>query len=178
MAMLGTHGRIGWRLETLKATEPDKSSHLKTSCTETYTASVTFNAPLDFAYAWCTDFQDDDPKMVGSNDRRHILDRSKRRVIWAVENKEGSSETDPIRVVWLRPPIAWHLETCGDKNEMGDYKLTPLGKAKTRLDMKFTVTYGNQKEVEDKESWEADVVDHWNKYGHYLENDFRHLQRK
>ncbi len=146
---------------------------MKTAYVQSYTYSKIFEAPLDFVYAWCTDFQEDDLKMIGSKNRRHIIERNARRVVWVVE-KAGKThgETDPIRVVWLRPPDAWHLEECGDGTEVGDYKLTALGKTRTRLDMKFAVTYGSKGEVEDKESLVAEAEDHWHKYGSHLEKDY------
>jgi hypothetical protein len=56
---------------------------------------------------------------------------------------------------------------------VGDYKLTSLGKSKTRLDMKFVVTYDSPKEVEDKDEWEADGKKHWKIYRKALEADFK-----
>jgi hypothetical protein len=149
---------------------------MKNSFTETYEASKVFHAPLDFVYAWCTDFREDDPKMVGSSNRRHILERTKKRVVWAVE-KKGKPLTDPIRVVWLAPPDSWHLETCGDGSEVGDYKLTAVGPSKTRLDMKFLVTYSKKDEVETKESWNKDTKNHWDSYARHLEKDYARSPR-
>jgi len=57
--------------------------------TETYRLSKTFNAPLKFVYAWCTDYREDDLKMIGSSNKRKIIERSKSRVIWRVISKNG-----------------------------------------------------------------------------------------
>jgi hypothetical protein len=146
---------------------------MKTAYTETYTISKAFDAPLDFAYAWCTDYREDDPKMTGSKNRRRFHEKTKQRVIWTVEGQNLPTGTDPVRVVWLRPPDAWHLETCGDESEVGDYKLTAVGKNMTRLDMTFTVTYLNRKDVQSKEEYEAETLDHWDHYGRFLERDYR-----
>jgi hypothetical protein len=146
---------------------------MKTVYSETYKVSKTFNAPLDFVYSWCTDYREDDMKMTGSKYKRYIHEKTRDRVIWTVEGKNLPSKTEPVRVVWLRPPDAWHLETCGDGSEIGDYKLTALGKNKTRLDMTFTETHANREDVESRESYEAETLDHWNKYGKYLERDYK-----
>jgi hypothetical protein len=152
---------------------------LKKTFVETYRISKTFNAPLGFVYKWCTDYQPDDPKMIGSKNRRNILERSKRNVIWRVQSKSKVKGYEGVRAVWLKPPNAWHLDTCGDGREVGDYKLTRLSKTRTRLDMKFQVTYNYAGQIESKKSWIADLKSHWDSYGRYLEKDYRrHIQSR
>jgi hypothetical protein len=138
-----------------------------------YKVSETFNAPLEYVFAWCTDFREDDPKYTGSKTVRKILEKTPQRIVWAVRSKEGKGFTEGVRAVWLNPPKSWHLDTCGDGREVGDYKLTALGKSKTRLDMKFVVTYDSKKEVEDRDEWEKDGVKHWKIYKKALEADFK-----
>jgi len=150
---------------------------LKKAFVETYRVSKTFNAPLDFVYRWCTDYREDDLKMIGSSNKRKIIERSKSRVVWRVIGKNGGNGYEGVRVVWLKPPNSWHLDTCGDKRELGEYRLTPLGKGRTRLDMKFTVSYDSPKEVEGRKSWEADARADWDSYGSYLERDYRRSLR-
>lgn len=140
---------------------------------KTYRLSKTFNAPLDFVYSWCTDYKEDDMKMIGSRKRRHILARTKNMVLWRVEGKEVKSEFDPIRVVWLSPPDSWHLECCGDETEVGEYKLVPLGKEKTRLDMSFRTTYYNPRKVVSTKSYIREAKAHWDGYGKFLERDYK-----
>jgi hypothetical protein len=140
---------------------------------QTYRLSATFNVPLDYVFAWCTDFREDDNKMIGSKTRRHFLERTKERFVWVVNYKDDGKDKEGIRAVWLHPPDSWHLDTCGDGREVGDYKLTRLGKTKTRLDMKFVETYDSLEEVEDKKEWEADGKKHWAIYKKALEADFK-----
>jgi len=149
---------------------------LKQAFVETYRVSKTFNAPLGFVYRWCTDYREDDLKMIGSSNRRKIIERSKSRVVWRVIGKNGGKGYEGVRVVWLKPPNSWHLDTCGDKREVGEYGLTRLGKTRTRLDMKFEVTYDDLSKVESRKSWEADARSEWDTYGKHLEGDYqRHL---
>jgi len=138
-----------------------------------YKVSETFNAPIEYVFAWCTDFREDDAKYTGSKAVRKILKKGPELVVWHIRYKEGKSFAEGVRAVWLNPPKSWHLDTCGDGREVGDYKLTPLGKSKTRLDMKFVVTYDSKKDVEDKDEWEEDGRKHWKIYRKALEADFK-----
>ena len=138
-----------------------------------YRLSETFNAPKEYVFAWCTDFREDDNKLIGSKTERKILEKTPERVVWVVRYKDGKGFTEGVRAVWLDPPNAWHLDTCGDGREVGEYKLKSLGKSKTRLEMKFAVTYDSKDEVEDKDEWEAGGVKHWKIYKKTLEADFK-----
>src|SRR5271157_888064 len=145
---------------------------MKTAYTETYRVSKTFNATLDFVYAWCTDFRGDDMKMIGSKLVRHIHEKTKERVIWTIDGKKVPTGANAIRVVWLKPPNAWRLETCGDKYEVGTYKLTAVGKDKTRLDMTFTQVERNKSNLQDKETFVNETLDQWISYARFLEKDY------
>lgn len=145
---------------------------MKNAVVERYKLSQAFNAPLDFVFEWCTDFREDDNKMIGSKTKRSFLEKGKKRVVWAVNYKKDGKDMEGVRAVWLRAPNAWHLETCGDGSEVGDYKLTSKGKNKTRLDMVFHVTYDSKGEVESKEAWEKDGLNHWAIYADNLEKDY------
>jgi hypothetical protein len=65
------------------------------------------------------------------------------------------------------------LETCGDGNEVGDYRLTSVGKNRTRLDMTFTETYRTKKGVPSKKELREEALDHWKGYGKHLELDYK-----
>jgi len=146
---------------------------MKTAYSVTYKVSKTFDAPLGFVYSWCTDFQEDDLRMIGSKNKRNLHEKSGKRVIWTVEGEKLPSGTDPVRVVWLMPPDSWHLESCGDVYEIGDYKLTSIGKNRTRLDMTFTETRAKKRDLRSRAEYEAEAIDHWEKYGKALERDYR-----
>ncbi|MDV3293568.1 MAG: hypothetical protein LYZ70_04800 [Nitrososphaerales archaeon] len=150
---------------------------MKQAAVETYHLSKTFKAPLRFVFAWCTDYREDDPKMLGSKNRRMILVRNRKIIAWWVKTKNPGSKFDPIRVVWLRPPNSWHLDTCGDGSEIGDYKLKALPGGRTKLDMTFKVTYENPRDVESRKEWEADGQAHWDSYGKFLERDYQRSLR-
>ena len=145
---------------------------------QSYKLSKKFSAPLDFVFQWCTDFREDDPKIIGSKTVRKMLEKNGERAIWRVRYKNGKGFAEGVRFVTLHPPNAWHLDTCGDGREVGDYKLTAMGKNKTRLDMKFTVTYDSKKEVEDRDEWEKDGDAHWTIYKKALEKEYRESGKK
>lgn len=128
---------------------------------DTYRVSKTINAPLRFVYDWCTDYREDDTKIIGSKSKRTILEKTKQRVIYTVRGGGGTQVWNAANIVTLHPPKSWHLHSIGDEDdEVGDYKLTSLGSKKTRLDMIF------------KEIWKT-VNEIWDKYKAALEKDYR-----
>ena len=146
---------------------------LKETAVEVYNISKTFDAPLKFVFDWCTDFREDDGKMVGSKTKQQFLERTEKRIVWVSNYKEEGKTIEGVRVVWLHPPNSWHLDTCGDLRELGDYKLTSLGKTRTRLDMVFQISYDDPKDLRDKKEWEKEVLEEWDTYGKYLEKDYK-----
>jgi hypothetical protein len=140
---------------------------------KTYKLSETFNAPIDFVFKWCTDFREDDGKMIGSKAKRTFLERTEKRIVWIAAYRENNKQKEGIRGVWLRPPDAWHLDTCGDGREVGDYKLTSKGRTKTRLDMVFRVTYDKGEEVTPRREWEKGGQQEWKIFRRYLEKDYK-----
>jgi hypothetical protein len=140
---------------------------------DSYKVSKIINAPLSYVFRWCTDFREDDPKITGSKSQRRILSKTKKQVIYAqLYNDEKGKERVAVDIVTLKPPKSWHLDYYGEEDdETGEYKLTSLGKNRTRLDMLF------------KEKWKipspptkAWQIEHtseiWDKYVAALERDY------
>lgn len=132
---------------------------------------------MDFVFEWCTDFREDDHKMKGTDQwertaRRLLLEKTKERVIWVTKHGKGKDYREGIRAVWLNPPDSWHLDTCGDHRELGDYRLTPLDKAKTRLDMVFQIYYDDPKEVKTASEWAKGPRKNWSAFATYLQADY------
>jgi len=115
---------------------------------QTIKVTKTINAPLRYVFNWCTDFREDDPALTNSKGIRKILEKTKKRVVYAqLDPQEDGTQKIGVDYVTLKPPNSWHLEYFGeDDNEIGDYKLTSLGKNKTKLIMVF------------KESWKLEKV--------------------
>jgi hypothetical protein len=139
-----------------------------------YRHSVTFNAPIKFVYDWCTDYREDDPQLYGASHRRIILEKTKKRVIYA-SNKKGSDGSDKlaVRIVTLSPSTySWHLDYAAEEDlERGDYTLKKLGKDKTRLDMVFKNTWKNGLGPS-REEFEAETKSTWDAFAPALERDF------
>jgi hypothetical protein len=111
-----------------------------------YTHAVTFKAPIKFVYGWCTDYQESDPQIIGANYRRIILEKSKKKVVYASckVGYDGSPKL-AVRIVSLFPSkFSWHLDYIAEEDlETGEYRLTKLGKELTRLGMRFKNTWKN-----------------------------------
>jgi hypothetical protein len=151
---------------------------LKKSYVDVYKAKKTFKAPLEYVFQWCTDFREDDGKMTGSKRKRTILEKTPTRIVWVMEYKQEGKPRQGLRVVWPHPPDSWTLDTCGDmaewdERERGEYKLTRKGKNKTRLDMKFWLTYNSKEHFPDKKEWAKETAETWETFASYLEKDYK-----
>jgi hypothetical protein len=146
---------------------------LKKAFIETYKVSQTFSAPIEYVFDWCTDFREDDGQMIGSKTKKSFIERTDKRIVWAVERKEKGKKVVGIRVVWLDRPNSWTLNTCGDQIEVGHYVLKKKGKNKTKLDMEFNITFDSKDEVEDKKKWLKSSKEEWGTFRQHLEEDYK-----
>lgn len=140
----------------------------------TFKTTKIMNVPLKYAYAWCTDFRDDDSKITGSVRIRRVISRTKDRVIYgsSYPGRDGKA-TGSIYIVSLKPPDSWHMDRFGEDMERGDYKLTSLGRKLTRLDITFNLKFkrGSRRGV-NKEDLSKRSLERWNKYAAALESDY------
>ncbi|MDG6905103.1 MAG: hypothetical protein JRN20_04880 [Nitrososphaerota archaeon] len=134
-----------------------------------------FNVPLQFAYDWCTDFSSEDSKITGSKFPRILLEKTKKRVVYA-GFKTGSDGKPKlaVRVVTLQPKTySWHLDYFAEEDlEVGDYNLVRLGPEKT----KFTVTLNNKwkhGKGPSKGEFETSIKKTWDSFTPALERDYR-----
>ena len=140
----------------------------------TVKVSKIINAPLRFVYDWCTDFREDDRKMIGSRRKRIILQKTKRRVVYNYIYRRGGKIRSAVNIVTLQPPKAWHLDSPGqDCDEIADYRLTSLSTKKTRLDMTFKEQYKIRRAPTRAED-AKDLNEAWDKYVAALERDYAH----
>ncbi len=136
--------------------------------------SKTINAPLRYVYNWCTDFREDDPQITGSKSQRKILQKTKKRVIYAqlYEGSDGKQKV-AVDIVTLNTPHSWHLDYFGQEDdETGDYKLTSLGKHKTRLDMVFKEKWKDIAKIPSKQEQVDQTSEVWDKYVAALEKEY------
>ncbi|MHB1909148.1 MAG: hypothetical protein ACYCQJ_09820 [Nitrososphaerales archaeon] len=139
-----------------------------------YRASKIFNAPIKYVYEWATDFKESDNQFWGGKHRRVILLKSKSKSVYAYFN-DGADGKPKLAVgaVTLDPSkYSWHLDYYSEEDsETVEYKLTSLGKNKTRLKMIFRNKWkkGKGPSAEDFEKG-TNLV--WEKYAAALENDY------
>jgi len=145
----------------------------KYSKVDIYGISRIINAPLRFAYEWCTDFRNDDPKFSGSKSKRTVHVKTDRLCVYTNKYSSEHGRKLGVNIVWLYPPSAWHLDYVGEEDdETGDYRLTRLGPRKTRLDMAFKEYWKIPKPPAKKEVL-ADTNRIWDNYIAALERDYR-----
>lgn len=130
-------------------------------------------APLSFAYAWCTDFREDDPQISGQKRRILMLEKTKGRFIMSATSKSHGRTVTAARIVSLNPPNSWHLDWIGDEHdETGDYRLTRLSGSATRLRMTFKVRNKTPR-TSGKAAFVKEINAMWDKYVQALEGDYR-----
>ncbi len=146
--------------------------------TKTYNLSLDFEAPLNFVYRWCTDYREDDLKILGSKVKRHIISKSRTRAAWINHFVINDMEVENVRIVTLNPPSKWSVLGLGeDLDEEGHYVLKTVGKNRTRLTMTFKVKYKSAP-VENKRAWEGQLAEEWDKYRTVLEQDYGESGRR
>lgn len=145
--------------------------------TGTYRISRVINAPLRFVYDWCTDYREDDYKIIGSKSRRTFLEKTPRRVIYAIRYPSNSGFGLAVNIVTLHPPRGWHLDSFGQEdNEYGEYRLRKLGSNRTRLDMTFKEEW-KIVSIPPKAEYLKDINRIWEKYSAALEKDYKRRKK-
>jgi hypothetical protein len=134
--------------------------------------SKIINAPIRFVYNWCTDFREDDNKISRSKTRRIIMQKTKRRVVYISAFRWAGKPKYGVNIVTLHPPNRWHLDYAGEEaDEIGDYRLTRLGRGRIRLDMTFKEKYKIRGAPTRKEDMN-DTKEIWDRYVAALERDY------
>ncbi len=136
--------------------------------------TVTFDVPLDFAFAWCTDYTPQDGALEGESYERRVVERTPRRVVFE-DLEEGESGWIWARnTVTLRPPNRWHAEGMGSHRDMtADYVLTELPDGRTSFELKWwrkPTSIGKRipRAQREKETTEA-----WRRFAKAMEKDYR-----
>ena len=144
-----------------------------------YHIRVAFRVPLDFAFAWCTDFSPQDASLEGESYQRKIVERTPRRVVFEdlEEAKDGwvwSRDT-----VTLRPPNRWHMDGTGNRRDVtANYLLSRLPEGRTQLELRWK-RHPKVPEVKPltKAHREADTLRAWKRFAAAMERDYRSSRR-
>lgn len=139
-----------------------------------YHVSVTFRAPLAFAYAWCTDFRESDPKLEGEPYERKIIRRAAGRVIYE-DLEVGSDGWHWSRYdVRLEPPNKWSMLSIGNYRAIrAEYALTRVTQERTRFDLWWKREPGPLPGPKlARAARERETTRSWRKFAAALERDY------
>ncbi len=144
-----------------------------------YWIDVSFRVPLDFAFAWCTDYTPQDASLEGEAYERKIIERSPRRVIFEdlEETKDGWAWSRDV--VALHPPNRWHMDGVGNRRDVtADYLLSSLPDGRTQLDLRWRRRpKGPDAAKLTTAQREADTLRAWKRFGVAMERDHRLSRR-
>src|SRR2546429_2299356 len=136
---------------------------------------VAFRVPMDYAFAWCTDYTPDDGRLEGEKYERRIIERSARRVVFEdlEDTKEGWLWNRDV--VTLRPPNRWHMDGIASRADVtADYVLSKLPNGRTQLDLRWRrrPRMSGLKQPT-KAQREASTLVAWKRFGAAMERDYR-----
>jgi len=119
---------------------PDRGHRIY--ATQTVRISKVIGAPVDYVYAWCTDYRPDDSELSVSRPkpRFQVVRLAPRRLLRIRVTDAG--RRDPrvaVDLLRLQPPRSWHTDQIDEEDrESVDYRLTSLSPTRTRLDLLIT----------------------------------------
>jgi hypothetical protein len=136
---------------------------------------VSFRAPRDFVYDWCTDYTPGDAKLEGETYDRRIISRKPRRVVYEDLYEGNDGWRWSRHEVTLRPPDRWHSESVGNYRHIKvDYRLRPLADGRTELELRARrgPSFMPFRPIPKRE-WEKEIAVAWRRFGRNLERDYR-----
>jgi hypothetical protein len=136
---------------------------------------IEFDAPRDFAFAWCTDLRPDDATRSKEHYERRILKRSRDTVLcedlyW---QKEGWGWRRNL--LTRHPPDHWHVDSLGTYRTASlDYRLEELpgGRSRFSLTMRRRPSEAHPRQPTRAEL-EGELTRMWTNYGRVLARDYR-----
>jgi len=141
----------------------------------TYEVRHVFRAPMEFVYAWCTDYTPEDAKYEAEEYQRRILRRSRHEVVYEDLEETPEGWVWSRHVVRLWPSRRWHSDSVGSHREISlDYRLSKLPGGRTELVLtarRRPTGVGGRNPS--KRDWERSVGEAWDRFGRALERDFR-----
>lgn len=144
-----------------------------------YRIRVPFRVPLDFAFAWCTDFTPQDAALEGESYQRKIIERTPRRVVFEDLEESESGWIWSREVVTLHPPNGWHMDGVGNHRDLtADYILSSLPDGRTQLELRWRrrPSMPDAKTLTKAER-EASTARAWKRFGAAMERDYRRSLR-
>ncbi len=145
-----------------------------------YRIRVSFRVPLDFAFAWCTDYTPEDARLEGESYRRKVVERTPRSVVFEDLEESDDGWVWSREVVSLHPPNRWHMDGIGNRRDVtADYVLSPRPDGRTLLDLRWR-RRPNVPEAKKltKAEREASGMRAWKRFGAAMERDYRQSRRR
>src|SRR3989454_5298561 len=139
---------------------------------------VSSRAPIDFVFAWCTDYTPGDAALEKEAYERKIIERTSRSVVFE-DLEESTDGWDWSRaVVSLRPPNRWHMNGIGNNRDVvADYVLSSLPDGRTRLDLRWKRRPHGPDAKLTKAEREASSTRAWKRFASALEADYKRSRR-
>ena len=142
-----------------------------------YRFSKTINAPLRFVYDWCTDYREDDFKIIGAKSQRLILEKTKSRAVF-INQQKGTNVGIAINIVTFHPPKGWDLNSMrAERDTTGHYRLRKLGPNSTKLDILFKLKW-KMPPTSTKTELLRHLDEIWGKYAAALEGEYERKQKR
>jgi len=140
-----------------------------------YEITTIFRAPLDYSYAWCTDYTTEDRKLQGDPGSRQILRKGARTVVYEDLNETPHGWMWSRQTVTLVPPDRWTAVADGNYRSWKlDYRLRALPDGRTEFTMRGArraTPLG--KRNPSKAALEDELRTMWRNLGRALERDYR-----
>ncbi|HYM38993.1 MAG TPA: hypothetical protein VEY12_02460 [Thermoplasmata archaeon] len=140
---------------------------------------VAFRVPLEFAFAWCTDYTPGDAALEGESYLRKVVERTPRRVIFEDLEETPSGWIWGRDVVTLRPPRRWHMEGVGSHRDVtADYVLTKLPDGRTQMELRWWRRAKPLGKKIPRRRREQETTRAWKRFAAAMERDYRRSKRK
>jgi hypothetical protein len=136
---------------------------------------MTFRAPLDFVYRWCTDYSPEDPALEGEKFSRKVLEHTRRRAVFEDLEETPTGWNWSHDVVTFHPPRAWELLERGNRSEaIAVYHLSERGDGRVELDLRWRRRdlVPPERRITKAER-ERNSTIAWQRFARALERDFR-----
>jgi hypothetical protein len=141
-----------------------------------YRARIVFRAPLEYVFAWWTDYGPEDGRLGRYGHTRRILSRGACQVVFEDLVDQGVEGWGWTRdVVTLSPPDRWRDWSIGNQRDFDlDYRLRSLGEEQTELVLRGRRRPRMLGTVNPPLApWERAVAVEWRNFARALEADYR-----
>ncbi len=133
-------------------------------------------ARASYVFAWCTDYRSDDWKVsrAGTHPRFQVVRLSPRRILRIrLTGREGRDPDVAVDLIRLDPPFRWHTDQIDEEElEAVDYRVTALGRDRSRLDVSVTDRWMTPHHLSRAETAER-VNGAWDRYIGLIEARYR-----